>query len=113
MLLQYIQWKEAVAGAVSGALTVLVLHPLDVVKTRLQVQESKPEKGFASRYKGALHAFRVIHRREGIRGLYSGAWVVLIHVLRVLSLRQYCIPHSRAPVQNKARRPHCWPQPHN
>ena len=31
------QWKEALAGAFSGALTVLLLHPLDVVKTRLQV----------------------------------------------------------------------------
>jgi Mitochondrial carrier protein len=69
----HIQWKEAVAGAVSGALTVLALHPLDVIKTRLQVQESKPDRGFASRYKGAIHAFRVIQRREGIRGLYSGA----------------------------------------
>jgi hypothetical protein len=24
----HIQWKEAVAGAISGALTVLLLHPL-------------------------------------------------------------------------------------
>lgn len=75
MPLEYIQWKEAVAGAVSGALTVLALHPLDVIKTRLQVQEAKPDRGFASRYKGAVHAFRVIQRREGIRGLYSGVHV--------------------------------------
>ena len=67
-----IQWKEAVAGALSGAVTVLMLHPLDVAKTRLQVQES----GY-SRYRGAVHAVRTITRREGLHGLYAGAHVNL------------------------------------
>ena len=61
------KWKEALAGALSGALTALSLHPLDVVKTRLQVQE-----GSSRRYRGPLHAVRLITRREGVRGLYSG-----------------------------------------
>lgn len=30
------QWKHAVAGCTAGLSSVLVLHPLDVVKTRLQ-----------------------------------------------------------------------------
>jgi hypothetical protein len=68
MLSEHIKWKEAVAGAVSGALTVLLLHPLDLVKTRLQVQE----KGF-SHYRSVIHAFKTISYREGVRGLYSGA----------------------------------------
>lgn len=63
-----VQWKEAVAGAFSGALTVLCLHPLDVVKTRLQVQESGTH-----RYHGTVHAVRTITKREGVRGLYAGA----------------------------------------
>ena len=62
-----VNWKEAVAGAISGALTTLLLHPLDVVRTRLQVQES----GF-SRYRGAVHAVQTITRREGAHGLYAG-----------------------------------------
>ena len=72
-----IQWKEAVAGAVSGAATVLCLHPLDVVKTRLQVQESGTH-----RYHGTLHAVQTITKREGLHGLYAGAWPILslVHV---------------------------------
>ena len=65
---KHFQWKEAVAGAVSGALTVLLLHPLDVVKTRLQVQEAG-----SHRYHGTVHAVRLIAKREGVRGLYAGA----------------------------------------
>ena len=62
-----VSWKEAVAGAISGALTTLFLHPLDVVRTRLQVQESG-----SNRYRGAVHAVRTITKREGVHGLYAG-----------------------------------------
>eukprot|EP00892_Ulva_mutabilis_P011245 jgi/Ulvmu1/8493/UM044_0027.1 len=68
MALEHVKWKEAVAGAFSGALTVLLLHPLDVIKTRLQVQE----KGISNRYHSTVHAFKTIKAREGVRGLYSG-----------------------------------------
>ena len=68
MTFEHVKWKEAVAGALSGALTVLLLHPLDVIKTRLQVQE----KGITNRYHSTIHAFKTIRAREGVRGLYSG-----------------------------------------
>lgn len=65
--MQEIKWKEAVAGATAGAATALALHPLDVVKTRMQVQELG-----CRTYSGALNAIRVIGRKEGVRGLYAG-----------------------------------------
>jgi len=46
-----------------------MLHPLTVVKTRLQVQKQK------DCYNGTYDAFRKIHGKEGIKGLYKGFWV--------------------------------------
>jgi solute carrier family 25, member 38 len=55
-----------VAGASARSLSVCVLCPLSVVKTRLELAE------FSSRYKGAYDALRQIAAREGVRGLFSG-----------------------------------------
>ena len=30
------QWRDAVSGSTAGMVSVLALHPLDVIKTRLQ-----------------------------------------------------------------------------
>lgn len=51
------------AGAVAGLVNTLVLSPLDVVKTRLQVQ---------GRYHGTFHALRTMLREEGIGAYYRG-----------------------------------------
>ena len=32
-------WRDATSGAAAGMVSVLALHPLDVIKTRLQVQD--------------------------------------------------------------------------
>jgi len=64
-------WKHAVAGGAAGAVSTAVLQPLDVLKTRLQVQdETEPRR---VRYAGALRGARRILAEEGARGLYAGA----------------------------------------
>ena len=60
--------KEAVSGATAGFMATITLHPLDVIKTRLQVQDLQ----IATKYNGTLHAFKTILRNEGARGLYAG-----------------------------------------
>ena len=60
--------KEAVSGATAGFAATITLHPLDVIKTRLQVQDLQ----IATKYNGTLHAFKTILRNEGARGLYAG-----------------------------------------
>lgn len=58
------------AGALAGLVNTLVLSPLDVVKTRLQVQGSAT---FASnRYHGLVDALRAMLREEGFRSYYRG-----------------------------------------
>ena len=51
--------------------TKAVFYPPDLIKTRLQVQTSRPGP-FNFGYAGAGDAFRTILRHEGVRGLYRG-----------------------------------------
>ncbi|KAI4150491.1 MAG: hypothetical protein LQ340_004037 [Diploschistes diacapsis] len=58
------------AGAVAGVSEILVMYPLDVVKTRVQLQTGKavgPEG-----YNGMVDCFRKIVRNEGFSRLYRG-----------------------------------------
>ncbi|XP_077321353.1 mitochondrial basic amino acids transporter-like [Lithobates pipiens] len=58
---------DFLAGCVGGAAGVLVGHPFDTVKVRLQVQNiSKPL------YRGTFHCFQSIIKQESAWGLYKG-----------------------------------------
>lgn len=61
------QSDKAIAGVVAGATTVALLHPLDVIKTRLQVQD-----GVLPVYRGMLDTMTKIWHSSGVRGLYAG-----------------------------------------
>ncbi|KAL8843484.1 MAG: hypothetical protein Q9176_002097 [Flavoplaca citrina] len=58
------------AGAVAGVSEILVMYPLDVVKTRVQLQQGKGigEEG----YNGMMDCFRKIIKNEGASRLYRG-----------------------------------------
>ncbi|KAI9801005.1 MAG: Mitochondrial 2-oxodicarboxylate carrier 2 [Sarcosagium campestre] len=58
------------AGAVAGVSEILVMYPLDVVKTRVQLQQGKGagEEG----YNGMVDCFRKIIKNEGFSRLYRG-----------------------------------------
>jgi hypothetical protein len=84
------------AGAVAGSVTALALSPLDVARTRLQIQGTL---GVALpselRARSALHALSLIARREGIQGLFRG-----------YSVSSVCIPLfwlSYFPLYNAAK----------
>ncbi|CAG8575875.1 6641_t:CDS:2 [Ambispora gerdemannii] len=74
--------KHSFAGAIAGCVSSIVTCPLDVVKTRLQNQNSYLAKGIYNSnhirgsagplYKGTGGTLRRIWREEGIRGLYRG-----------------------------------------
>ncbi|XP_043839646.1 mitochondrial basic amino acids transporter [Dromiciops gliroides] len=58
---------DFLAGCVGGAAGVLVGHPFDTVKVRLQVQSvEKPL------YRGTFHCFQSIVKQESVFGLYKG-----------------------------------------
>ncbi|KAL2353935.1 mitochondrial carrier domain-containing protein [Cryomyces antarcticus] len=58
------------AGAVAGVSEILVMYPLDVVKTRLQLQTGKGVG--EDSYNGMVDCFRKIIRNEGFSRLYRG-----------------------------------------
>ncbi|GAV82434.1 Mito_carr domain-containing protein, partial [Cephalotus follicularis] len=64
------QWENATAGAVAGFATVAAMHPLDVVRTRFQVNDGRVTN--LPVYKNTAHAILTISRLEGLRGLYAG-----------------------------------------
>lgn len=60
----------ATAGAAGGIIVSLVLTPAELVKCRMQVQNTLP---VADRiYKNSIQCVAAIHRKRGVRGLFRG-----------------------------------------
>lgn len=66
--------KDALAGAGAGAIASTVVCPLDVLKTRLQVERDGPSRGLRRNIAHTLHA-------EGVRSLYRGLSPTLVALL--------------------------------
>jgi len=62
--------SNAIAGVVAGFTTCVTTHPLDVVKTRFQVQDGR--MSHVPKYSGTLQALLSIARTEGVTTLYAG-----------------------------------------
>lgn len=54
------------AGAIAGVSEILTMYPLDVVKTRFQIQVGNAE------YTSILDCFRKMIKNEGFGSLYRG-----------------------------------------
>ncbi|GMI72836.1 hypothetical protein like AT2G33820 [Hibiscus trionum] len=63
-------YKEYIAGLLAGVATVVVGHPFDTVKVKLQKHNT--EVG-GIKYKNGLHCTARILATEGVKGLYKGA----------------------------------------
>ncbi|KAG6612956.1 putative mitochondrial folate transporter/carrier [Phytophthora cinnamomi] len=64
------QWRSVIhttAGLGAGAVSTVLLYPLDLVKVRYQVHEKS-----AHAYRSLGHAFRSIVAEEGVRALFRG-----------------------------------------
>lgn len=61
---------QFVAGAAAGISEILVMYPLDVVKTRMQLQLSNVAAH--EKYNGVVDTFQKIIKKEGASRLYKG-----------------------------------------
>jgi solute carrier family 25 folate transporter 32 len=62
--------SNAVAGVFAGFISCVTTHPLDVVKTRFQVQDGR--LSHVPLYRGTTHALVTIAKTEGLASLYAG-----------------------------------------
>ncbi|GAB4857825.1 hypothetical protein Ancab_015730 [Ancistrocladus abbreviatus] len=63
--------KDLTAGTVGGAAQLIVGHPFDTIKVKLQSQPA-PLPGQPPKYSGAIDAVKQTLAAEGPRGLYKG-----------------------------------------
>ncbi|KAM7308827.1 mitochondrial folate transporter/carrier [Ixodes scapularis] len=68
--LSHVQSGHLIAGVTGGVASTLAVHPFDLLKIRLAVNDgivsSRPQ------YRGFLHAIRTIFKEEGLIGFYRG-----------------------------------------
>ena len=97
--------RTVISGTCGGMASILAVHPLDTVRTRLQAAP-------AGAYRGAWHCARATLRREGPLALYKGlAWPLAAQGLYKAIMFGVYGAASRAlrggdPARPLARRPH-------
>ncbi|KHN35464.1 mitochondrial succinate-fumarate transporter 1-like isoform X1 [Glycine soja] len=73
-------YMKAISGSLGGIMEASCLQPIDVIKTRLQLDRS-------GNYKGILHCGATISRTEGVRALWKGLTPFATHLTLKYSLR--------------------------
>lgn len=72
-------WQSLFAGGVSGVFTGLLLTPVELLKTRVQLAPSQAQKIPTNiQYKGTIGCLAFTLREEGLRGLFRGGATCMI-----------------------------------
>ena len=91
-----------VSGGIAGVITWASIYPLDVIKTRVQVQdasiaygnESSALLGSSQRRKGALQIASEVFRAEGAGAFYRGLGICSARAFVVNAVQVSCHPSS-------------------
>ncbi|CAK9150400.1 unnamed protein product [Ilex paraguariensis] len=73
-------YVKAIAGSFGGTMEACCLQPIDVIKTRLQLDRS-------GSYKGIIHCGMTVCRTEGVRALWKGLTPFATHLTLKYALR--------------------------
>jgi hypothetical protein len=97
----------ALAGSAGALVANAMVYPLDIVKTRLQVQVKRNEKDTHIdaadyvHYNGTLHAIQHIIQDEGVSGLFTGISGSLLGVVSTNFAYFYCYGMVRTLYQKR------------
>lgn len=70
-------WGKAAAGAAAAMVANLLVYPLDLAKTRLQVQSKSDH---VDQYKSTWDVISRVYKQNGLKGLYAGLGGTLLGV---------------------------------
>ena len=74
------------SGMVAGSISAVIVTPMDVIKTKLQVKDSI--------YKSQLECYRHVYQEKGVRGLFRGAMpramIVSVIIIYLALVCDYC-----------------------
>ncbi|KAK4800728.1 hypothetical protein SAY86_021215 [Trapa natans] len=73
-------YMKAVSGSLGGTMEACCLQPIDVIKTRLQLDKT-------GAYKGIVHCGTTVARTEGVRALWKGLTPFATHLTLKYTLR--------------------------
>ncbi|XP_038906113.1 mitochondrial succinate-fumarate transporter 1 [Benincasa hispida] len=73
-------YMKAISGSLGGVMEACCLQPIDVIKTRLQLDRS-------GAYKGIVHCGATVTRTEGVRALWKGLTPFATHLTLKYALR--------------------------
>ncbi|KAF6152391.1 hypothetical protein GIB67_020485 [Kingdonia uniflora] len=73
-------YMKAISGSIGGVVEASCLQPIDVIKTRLQLDRSGV-------YKGIIHCGTTVARTEGVRALWKGLTPFATHLTLKYALR--------------------------
>jgi solute carrier family 25 citrate transporter 1 len=73
-------WLKALSGSMGGVVEAMCLQPIDVIKTRLQLDHAK-------QYKGIVHCGSTVVKTEGVRALWKGLTPFATHLTLKYTLR--------------------------
>lgn len=75
-------YMKAISGSLGGVMEACCLQPIDVIKTRLQLDRS-------GTYKGIIHCGTTISHSEGVRALWKGLTPFATHLTLKYTLRMW------------------------
>lgn len=68
-IFSHVKYEHLLAGISGGAISTLILHPLDLMKIRFAVSDGRTA---LPQYSSLTSAFYTIVKQEGVKGLYRG-----------------------------------------